>query len=212
LPLEKGSLMSLKTHWEHLYETKAPTQVSWYQEHAQFSLQYIRNTGIQKTDHIIDVGGGASTLVDDLIADAFQHITILDISGAALQLARQRLGAKANAVNWIEADITHAELPYQAYDIWHDRAVFHFLTQAVDRQRYIEAVRHAVRPGGHVIVATFATDGPDHCSGLEVMRYNPESLHSEFDGDFELVSSSPETHHTPFGTEQKFIYCYCRKF
>jgi 2-polyprenyl-3-methyl-5-hydroxy-6-metoxy-1,4-benzoquinol methylase len=204
--------MNLKMHWEHIYETKAPTQVSWYQEHAQLSLQYIRNTGIQKTDLIIDVGGGTSTLVDDLITKGFQNITVLDISGAALQLARQRLGVKAGAVNWIGADITYADLPHQAYDLWHDRAVFHFLTQLADRQRYVDCVRQAVRPGGHVIVATFATDGPDQCSGLEVMRYNPESLHSEFDGDFDPVSSSRETHHTPFGTEQKFIYCYCRKF
>lgn len=203
--------MNLKTHWEHIYETKAPTKVSWYQEHAQFSLQYIRNTGIRKTGHIIDVGGGASTLVDDLIADGFQHITVLDISGTALQLTRQRLGAKARTVNWIEADITQADLPDQSFDLWHDRAVFHFLTQPVDRQHYIDTVRHAVRPGGHVIVATFATDGPDHCSGLEVMRYNADGLHEEFGKDFELVSSSPETHHTPFNTEQKFIYCYCRK-
>lgn len=203
--------MNLKTHWEHIYEIKAPTKVSWYQEHAQLSLQYIQNAGIQKSDPIIDVGGGASTLVDDLIADGFQHITILDISGGALQLARQRLGANAHAVNWIEADITQANLPDQSYTLWHDRAVFHFLTQAADRQLYIDSVRHAVRPNGHVIVATFASDGPDHCSGLEVARYNPESLHSEFGADFVLVSSSPETHHTPFGTEQKFIYCYCRK-
>lgn len=203
--------MDIKTHWEHIYERKGPTQVSWYQEHAGLSLQYIRNTRIQKTGHIIDVGGGASTLVDDLIADGFQHISILDISEAALQFARQRLGVKAHQVNWIEADITQADLSYQAYDVWHDRAVFHFLTQPIDRQRYIDTVRHAVRPGGHVIVATFATDGPDHCSGLEVARYSTESLHGEFGGDFELVSSSPETHHTPFSTEQKFIYCYCRK-
>lgn len=203
--------MDIKTHWEHIYETKAATQVSWYQKHAQLSLQYIRKTGIQKTGHIIDVGGGASTLVDDLIADGFQHISILDISGAALQLARQRLGAKAHQVNWIEADIAQADLPDQSYDIWHDRAVFHFLTQPTDREHYIERVRHTVRPGGHVIVATFAMDGPDHCSGLEVARYNPESLHGEFGGEFKLVSSASETHHTPFGTEQKFIYCYCRK-
>jgi ubiquinone/menaquinone biosynthesis C-methylase UbiE len=204
--------MNTKTHWEHIYETKSPTRVSWYQEHAQFSLQHIQNTGIRKTDHIIDVGGGASTLVDDLIADGFQHISILDISGRALQLARQRLGTKANDVNWIEADITRANLPHQAYDLWHDRAVFHFLTQPADRQRYIDSVRHAVRPGGHVIVATFAPDGPDHCSGLEVMRYSSENLHSEFGKGFDLVDSTNETHYTPFGTEQKFIYCYCRKY
>jgi SAM-dependent methyltransferase len=201
----------MKTHWEHIYETKAPTQVSWYQEHARFSLRYIQNTGIQKTAHIIDVGGGASTLVDDLIADGFQRISVLDVSGTALGLARQRLGALAADVNWIEADITQVDLPYNVYDVWHDRAVFHFLTQANDRQRYINGVRNSVRNGGHVIVATFAPDGPEHCSGLDVMRYSPESLHSEFGEDFEVVDSTRETHHTPFGTEQKFIYCYCRK-
>ena len=202
--------MKMKTHWERIYETKAPTQVSWYQEHAQFSLQYIQKTGIRKTDHIIDVGGGASILVDDLIADGYQHISVLDVSGTALQLARQRLGARAVHVNWIEADITQADLHEKAYDLWHDRAVFHFLTQPADRQRYIDTVRHAVRKGGHVIVATFAPDGPDRCSGLEVMRYSSESLHGEFGNDFQLVDSTNETHHTPFGTEQKFIYCYCR--
>jgi len=201
----------MKTHWEHIYETKAPNQVSWYQEHAQFSLQYVQNTGIRKTDPIIDVGGGPSTLVDDLIADGFQHITVLDVSGTALQVARKRLGTKAIEVKWIEADITQADLPHQAYDLWHDRAVFHFLTQADDRQRYIEVVRQSVRKGGHVIVATFAPDGPERCSGLEVVRYSPESLHSEFGDGFEVVDTTRETHHTPFGTDQKFIYCYCRK-
>ena len=204
--------MNIKTHWENIYEKKGPTQVSWFQEHAQFSLQYIRNTGIQKTDHIIDVGGGASTLVDDLIADGFRHISILDISGTALQLTRERLGSQAANVNWIEADITQAILPRQHYDVWHDRAVFHFLTQPADRQRYTAGVRDAVRPGGHVIVATFANDGPEKCSGLQVARYAPASLHSEFGDGFELVDSTNETHHTPFGTDQKFIYCYCRKY
>jgi ubiquinone/menaquinone biosynthesis C-methylase UbiE len=203
--------MNEKTHWEHIYETKSPTQVSWYQEHAKFSLEYIKRTGIRKTDRIIDVGGGTSTLADDLIVDGFQRISILDVSGAALQIARQRLGRRAAHVNWIEADITQADLPEQAYDLWHDRAVFHFLTQPEDRKRYVDAVRRAVRTRGHIIVATFAPDGPDHCSGLEVMRYNPESLHSEFGDEFDLVDSTNETHHTPFGTEQKFIYCYCRR-
>jgi 2-polyprenyl-3-methyl-5-hydroxy-6-metoxy-1,4-benzoquinol methylase len=204
--------MNAKIHWQHIYETKAPTQVSWYQEHAQFSLQFIQKTGIQRTGHIIDVGGGASTLVDDLVSAGFQHITVLDISATALQLARERLGARAVDVNWIEADITRADLPHQAYDVWHDRAVFHFLTQPSDRQRYINTVRHAVRTGGHVILATFAPDGPDRCSGLDVVRYSPESLHGEFGESFELVDSSRETHRTPFGTEQKFVYCYCRKY
>jgi len=203
--------MNAKVHWEHIYETKSPTQVSWYQEHAQLSLQFIQKTGVGKTDHIIDVGGGASTLVDDLLTTGFQHITVLDISATALKQARERLGARAADVDWIEADITRADLPHQAYDVWHDRAVFHFLTQADGRQQYIKTVRHAVRRGGHVIVGTFASDGPDHCSGLEVMRYNPASLHNEFGAGFELLDSARETHRTPFGTGQKFIYCYCRK-
>ena len=203
--------MEIKTHWEHIYEAKGSTRVSWYQEHAQLSLQFIQSTGISKNAYIIDIGGGASTLVDDLIAASFQHISVLDISATALQLAQQRLGAHAAEVNWIEADITRANLPSLAYDVWHDRAVFHFLTQAADRQRYIDTVRQVVRTGGHVIVATFAPDGPDHCSGLDVVRYSPESLHDEFGEGFELKNSTPETHHTPFGTEQRFVYCYCRK-
>ena len=133
------------------------------------------------------------------------------VSGAALQIARQRLGRRAVHVNWIEVDITQADLPEQGYDLWHDRAVFHFLTQPEDRKRYVDVVRRAVRRRGHIIVATFAPDGPDHCSGLEVMRYNPESLHNEFGDEFDLVDSTNETHHTPFGTEQKFMYCYCRR-
>ncbi len=203
--------MNTKSHWEHIYGTKAPTQVSWYQERARFSLQFIQKTGIRKTDHILDVGGGASTLVDDLRVAGFQHISVLDVSATALQLARQRLGTRAADVRWIEADITKVDLAEQAYDLWHDRAVFHFLTQPADRQRYVDTVRRAVRVGGHVIVATFAPDGPDHCSGLEVMRYSEDSLHREFGDSFEVMDSTRETHHTPFGTEQKFIYCYCRR-
>ena len=203
--------MSAKTHWEHIYETKKPTQVSWYQDHARLSLSFIQKSGVRKGDHIIDVGGGTSTLVDDLVAAGFQRITVLDISATALRLARERLGDPAARVSWVEADITRADLPSQSYDLWHDRAVFHFLTQVVDRQRYVNTVRHAIRPGGHVIIATFASEGPDHCSGLEVARYSPDGLHNEFGVGFELVGSSSETHHTPFGTKQKFIYCNCRR-
>jgi SAM-dependent methyltransferase len=199
-----------KPHWESIHQTKAPTQVSWYQEHPTFSLGLIKHTGIDKTSHIIDVGGGISTLVDDLLKEDFNHITVLDISSAALQVTRQRLADAAARVTWIEADITQAVLPYQKYDLWHDRAVFHFLIQPYDRDHYIDTVRHAVRVGGHVIIATFAPDGPDRCSGLKVVRYSPESLHGTFGDDFELMDSTRETHHTPFGTEQKFIYCYCR--
>ena len=204
--------MQNKAHWEHIYHTKDCAQVSWYQLRPSLSLQHIKNTGVGETGRIIDVGGGASTLVDHLLDDGFQYVTVLDISEAALEVAQQRLSQRAALVTWMEADITQITLPHHEYDIWHDRAVFHFLTNAQDRQRYVNAVREAVKPGGHIIVATFASDGPDHCSGLEVARYDPESLYNEFGTDFELLDSTHEEHQTPFGTEQKFIYCYCRKY
>jgi ubiquinone/menaquinone biosynthesis C-methylase UbiE len=202
--------MNIKTHWENIHQTKAPTQVSWYQEHSLLSLQFIAHTGTDKAGQIIDVGGGISTLAADLLINGYKNISVLDISAVSLQIAQERLGSQARKVTWIEADITRAQLPYQFYDVWHDRAVFHFLIQAEDRQRYIQAVRHSVKRGGHVIVATFAPDGPDQCSGLNVVRYSEDDLHNEFGDDFEMVDSTRETHHTPFGTEQKFIYCYCR--
>jgi len=203
--------MNNKTHWEQIYQTKAPTQVSWYQEHSSQSLQFIANTGINKTAQIIDIGGGPSALIGDLLENGYQHITVLDISAAALDAAQHRLGGRAQEVNWLEADILQAELPHYEYDLWHDRAVFHFLTDAEDRRRYVNVVKAAVKPGGHIIVATFASDGPDHCSGLPVARYEPESMHEEFGDDFQLLNSAHETHPTPFGTQQKFVYCYCRK-
>lgn len=203
--------MNTKTHWETIYQTKAPTQVSWYQEHSLLSLQFITNTSVDKSGQIIDIGGGISTLVDDLLANGYENVSVLDISAASLQTAQQRLGSQAQKINWIEADITQSQLPHQFYDIWHDRAVFHFLTKAEDRQKYVEAVRRSVKQGGHIIVATFAPDGPDKCSGLEVVRYDEDGLHYEFGDDFEVVDSTRETHHTPFGTDQKFVYCYCRK-
>ncbi|HEX6386452.1 MAG TPA: class I SAM-dependent methyltransferase, partial [Anaerolineae bacterium] len=158
----------------------APTKVSWYQEHPQLSLHFIQRTGVDLARRIIDVGGGASTLVDELLAHGFRRVTVLDISPAALRVAQQRLGKRAAAVTWREADVTRTTLPARTYDVWHDRAVFHFLTDAEDRRRYVEAVQHAVRPGGHVIVATSSLDGPTHCSGLEVVRYDSQGLHQEF--------------------------------
>lgn len=203
--------MPSKAHWENVYETKDATQVSWFQQHPELSLQFIEQTGVDKAGQIIDVGGGASTLVDDLLANGYEHVTVLDISGAALQIAQQRLGSLASKVTWLEANIVETELPESFYDVWHDRAVFHFLTRDEDRARYVKAVRRSVKTGGHVIVATFGLEGPLRCSGLDVVRYSPDSLHDEFGSDFELIDTTSELHHTPFGTEQKFIYCYCRK-
>ncbi|MGC2458451.1 MAG: class I SAM-dependent methyltransferase [Gallionellaceae bacterium] len=200
-----------KAHWEKVYQTKPADRVSWFQEHAERSLQFIRNTGVAKDGHIMDVGGGASTLVDDLLRDDYRNLTVLDISAAALHAAQKRLGQDAAKVHWLEADVTQIAFPEASVDVWHDRAVFHFLTDPQDRQRYVRAVLRAVKPGGHVIVATFAEDGPLSCSGLDIMRYRPDTLHDEFGAAFDLVQSADETHHTPAGAEQKFIYCYCRR-
>lgn len=201
--------MERKAHWERIYTTKDSAQVSWYRPHLDVSLQMIARTGVDQAARIIDVGGGASTLVDDLLAAGYDGISVLDIARASLDVARDRLGARAAAVTWLEADITQADLPENQYDIWHDRAVFHFLTQADDRARYVAAVERSLKAGGHLIVATFAADGPEKCSGLDVVRYSPAALHAQFGGGFELVESLRETHPTPFGTTQQFIYCRC---
>lgn len=202
--------MDRKQHWEQVYTTKASNAVSWFQEHADQSVRLIHGTGVSKDAAIIDVGGGASTLVDDLLAESYSNLTVLDLSAKALEVAKQRLGNRSNSVNWLEGDVTQLALPANHYDIWHDRAVFHFLTDPADRQAYVQQVMRSVRPGGHVIVATFAEDGPEKCSGLPAMRYRPDSLHAEFGDAFQLLQHERETHQTPFGTEQKFVYCYCR--
>lgn len=203
--------MDRKQHWEQVYATKAPDAVSWFQAHAELSLRLIRNTGLGRDAAIIDVGGGASTLVDDLMAESHTDVTVLDLSAAAIAVAKLRLGKHGEAVDWIVGDITLAAFPVHRFDIWHDRAVFHFLTDPHDRHAYVERVMRAVRPGGHVIVATFAEDGPEMCSGLPVVRYQPASLHAEFGDAFLLVDHKKEVHHTPAGSSQQFVYCYCRK-
>lgn len=203
--------MQDKSHWENVYTTKATNSVSWFQPHAELSLQLIRRTGIGHDAAIIDVGGGASTLVDDLLAEGFGKVSVLDLSGAALNAAKARMGDRAKAVQWIEADITNAILPEQAFDVWHDRAVFHFLTTPEDRALYMWNVLRALKPGGDVIVATFAENGPLKCSGLPVMRYSAAALYSEFGEAFTLLHHRTETHRTPSGTEQQFVYCHCRK-
>jgi 2-polyprenyl-3-methyl-5-hydroxy-6-metoxy-1,4-benzoquinol methylase len=203
--------MQTKDHWENIYVEKGGRGVSWFQEHALASLEIIRRTAVSKSAKIIDVGGGASTLVDDLLGEGYRDLTVLDISAKALNAAKLRLGGNGGLVNWIEADITEAVLPGRHYGVWHDRGVFHFLTDPQARRKYVEAVLHAVKPGGHVIVATFGPDGPLQCSGLPIVRYSPETLHDEFGGQFLLVEHKEEAHVTPTGAVQQFIYCYCRK-
>ena len=211
IEIDQEDVMGDKAYWEKIYSTKALDQVSWYQVRPDISLDLIQSTGVSKTAQIIDVGAGASTLVDYLLEDGFQHISVLDISSTALARAKTRLGMRADQVTWIEADITEVTLPPAQYDVWHDRAVFHFLTDAEERQSYVATVRRSLKPGGHIIVASFALDGPQQCSGLNVVDYSPENLHGEFGNDFDLVESRQESHQTPFNTQQNFIYCYCRK-
>jgi ubiquinone/menaquinone biosynthesis C-methylase UbiE len=203
--------MHPKEHWEKVYTTKSTDAVSWFQPHADLSLDLIKATGAKLDAGIIDVGGGASTLVDDLVANGYSDLTVLDLSASALDAARQRLGAQENKVRWIEADITQVDLPSKRYDIWHDRAVFHFLTTQKQRDAYVRTVFHSVKPGGHVIIATFAEDGPEQCSGLPVMRYRADDLHDEFGDAFTLLKHQKEAHKTPSGTVQQFVYCYCRR-
>lgn len=202
--------MAQKDHWEQVYTTKPTTGVSWFQEHAEQSLRLIQDTGVPLSAAIIDVGGGASTLVDDLLAGGYRALSVLDISAAALKAAQVRLGNAADQVRWLVGDITSIDLPTQAFDIWHDRAVFHFLTTSEQRAAYVRQVLRAVKPGGHVIVSTFAEDGPLQCSGLPVMRYSADGLHAEFGTPFELIRHEQEEHRTPAGGIQKFVYCYCR--
>jgi len=196
-------------HWENVYRNKASDEVSWFQPHAASSLRLIRESGVGLDAQIIDVGGGASVLVDNLLDAGYRHLTVLDLSESALAEARKRLGARASQVSWLASDITQASLPANAYDVWHDRAVFHFLTDPADRARYVEQVLHAVKPDGRVIVATFGPGGPLQCSGLDVVRYAPDALHAEFGTSFRLLRHESEVHQTPTGKEQEFVYCYC---
>lgn len=201
--------MKPQAHWESVYSSKAANALSWYQPHASVSLELIRHVTLDRPASLIDVGGGASTLVDDLLELEFAEVSVLDISEAALNASRRRLRERAARVRWLQGDITTLALPAAAYDIWHDRAVFHFLTDPDQRAAYVAQVRRAVRPAGHVIVATFAPDGPAQCSGLPVVRYAPEALQAQFGGAFELIEHRREEHLTPSGAVQRFVYCHC---
>ena len=202
--------MNRSGHWESIYRRKAPTEVSWYQREAGLSMGLIQRTTPALDARIVDVGGGASTLVDGLLEAGYRSVTVLDIAAAGLTLARERLGPRAALAGWIAADILEAPLALGAFAVWHDRAVFHFLTDPADRARYVAQVRRAVRPGGHVIVASFATDAPTRCSGLDVVRYTPDAMHAEFGEGFQLLDSVREDHRTPTGSSQAFMYCLCR--
>ncbi|MBW8303106.1 MAG: class I SAM-dependent methyltransferase [Brevundimonas sp.] len=202
--------MTTKAHWENVYRTKAVGEVSWYRPHLEVSLRLIEDAAPGRDSAIIDVGGGEATLVDDLVTSGYTDVTVLDISRAAIEVAKDRLGSSALPVHWIAGDITTVALEPSRYDVWHDRAVFHFLTRADDRAAYVRQVARAVRPGGHVIVATFGPEGPEKCSGLDVVRYDAGRLHGEFGPKFRLLESVTELHETPWGAPQQFMYCFCR--
>lgn len=201
--------MDRRAHWEGVYRTKGPEQVSWFQAEARLSLDLITRHAPAGAA-IADIGGGASRLVDGLLAAGHRTVQVLDLSAAALAAAQARLGPAATPVRWVVADVLTHDFAPASLEVWHDRAVFHFLTDQADRARYVDQVQRAVKPGGLVLVATFAEDGPLKCSGLEVARYSPDALHAKFGADFRVVESHREEHRTPNGAVQRFTYCLCR--
>lgn len=201
---------SRQAHWQNVYTKKGENEVSWFQENPAPSLELIAQVGATSTSAIIDIGGGASRLVDNLVELDFENITVLDLSEAALEAAKDRLGGRAARVQWIVADATVWE-PREAYDIWHDRAAFHFLTEERDRAAYIARLEGALKVGGHAIIATFALDGPERCSGLAVVRYDPVSLGQTLGRTFQLVDTRRHAHATPWGSNQSFQFSVFRR-
>jgi SAM-dependent methyltransferase len=202
---------SNQTHWQSVYENKAEQQTSWFRPHLDESLRLIDGCELDLSSPIIDVGGGRSTLVDDLLDRGYSDLTVLDVSSAALAQATLRLGERADQVQWLAADISEADLPTSHYALWHDRALFHFLTEPSNRSGYITLAARSLRPGGYLMLATFATDGPDKCSGLPICRYRADDLSELFSENFDRVSDSREWHPTPFGTQQSFTYVLLRR-
>jgi len=198
-----------KEHWETVYRTKRPDEVSWFQAEATLSLRLIEELVTDRAAPIIDVGGGASVLVSQLDAAGYRDLTVLDLSAAAIAASQARMGVRGAGVQWIAADILDADLPAAHYQFWHDRAVFHFLTEPALRARYAAQARRALAPGGYLLLATFAEDGPTRCSGLDVVRYSPAALHAEFGVGFSFVDAHREEHQTPTGGLQAFTYCVC---
>lgn len=194
-----------KAHWESVYQQKSPLDVSWYQKEPSLSLELIRSTQVSSGEPIIDVGGGASVLVDYLCKEGFTNLAVLDISEKALSCAQKRLGDFAQNIEWYEIDITQFNAPHQ-FSLWHDRAVFHFLTEKSDRKAYIKALKNTLRSVGHLIIAAFAIGGPEKCSGLDIVQYDSKKLTAELGEEFKLIEVKSEVHITPADKEQKFMY------
>lgn len=203
--------MSRREHWEQVYSGKPPDRLGWYKPRLQTSLAWIEALELTVDAPIIDVGGGASTLADDLLDRGYSEITVLDLAAPALDLIKARLGELGARVTWVCGDITAIELPENAYALWHDRAVFHFLTEPEDRARYLQNLARALQPGGHVILGTFAPEAPPKCSGLPVQRYDLERLQATLGDGFQLLRNQKELHVTPGGVEQLYLYCEFRR-
>jgi len=201
---------SRQSHWQNVYTRKEPSDVSWFQPVPEKSLQIIRSTGVAAAAPLIDVGGGASNLVDHLLAEGYTDISVLDVSGQALEHSKSRLGKAADAVRWIETDVTTFE-PTRRYTLWHDRAVFHFLTCSDERSTYIDLVSRALVPGGHLLLATFGPEGPERCSGLPVERYDVQTLKGLLGTRFDLAGYELDLHDTPMGSTQQFLYTWWRR-
>jgi 2-polyprenyl-3-methyl-5-hydroxy-6-metoxy-1,4-benzoquinol methylase len=199
-----------KQHWNEVYAKKSPNELTWFQPRPETSIALIRRAGLGPESRFIDVGGGTSLLTASLLEEGFQHLSVLDVSGRALELAKARLGERASEIEWYEADLTSFDPPHP-WDFWHDRAVFHFLTTEEDRAAYCGAMNNSVESGGHVMIATFALDGPTRCSGLEVVRYNPESLLATLGEEYQLRGSIDEVHRTPTGGTQSFVYSWFQR-
>lgn len=199
--------MSTASHWEDIYASKNLKNVSWFQSHPTQSLNIIHRSDIPKKANIIDVGGGASNLVEELLKEGYENISVLDISSNALTTTQSRLGERSKQVQWIIADVLTVDLPLQRFDLWHDRAVMHFLTNINDRKTYRSKVLASLKPGGFIAILAFAEDGPDHCSGLPVQRFSIDALTDEFGKNFYLVAGEKVSHFTPSGREQKFVSC-----
>lgn len=202
--------MNRKSHWEAIYGAKSPEELTWHQATPHLSLEMIAASALPDHAAIVDVGGGASTLVDHLLEQGYGDVTVLDIAAAALSAAQARLGARAEDVTWIEGDVLQVTLPPR-YDLWHDRAVFHFLVDPAEQEQYVAAVRSALKIGGYLVVATFAPDGPARCSNLDVLRYGAEELSARFGSGFHLVRSEHQMHTTPWGSHQAFLFCHLHR-
>jgi len=203
--------LDIKEHWEQVYSTKPANCLGWYEPHLQISMTWLKELGLDKDIQIIDIGSGASTFVDDLFLEGYQNITILDISKTALSVTRERLHSLAKQPLFLEGDITSINLPTNKYNVWHDRAVFHFLTEQKQQRSYLNNLHDGLKPGGHLVIGTFAPEAPPKCSGLPVQRYSLETLENTLGVEYRLEQHCKQLHITPGGVEQIYLYCQFRK-